>query len=480
MAGIGFKLERMTQECSLSLTVGAYLYAAFLIAGPWIFTILGITGISLAACDTCNTVKIFRSIIIYNSVFSFILVNPIAYVCTRFISDRVFIKRYESITFALVTALILFSVLAMPIAGPFYFFMTTLTTLEKLASLQNLMLVGASWLLMQFVGAMRTFTTVSSAFALGAAAMTIMVVLAFDSTPFWLLNSFDFGLCVTDAVLVWRMTREYGLRLSANLELFQTAFTYWELPLIGLTYSIGIWIDKLIMWWAAPGTVRVASALQTMPDYDTPMFWAQLAALPVIAVFFVHVEPNFFRLCRGFYGRVQEHASLRELEQSMFRLGRFALASVITLFVALAAIAAMAIATSFVGVDLLGLRPTQMGIFRNAMVGMACHASFMFCFIFFLYFDLRRPALALSTIFLVLNGALTAAFLPLGFTFFAYGNMLASVITFVAAVALLTRELPWLHFHAFITTNQCLMWRPPLVGKRRFFAKLARAPQLPP
>jgi uncharacterized membrane protein len=466
MAGIGFALERLTQGRSLSLAAGAYFCAAFLVGGPWIFTILGIAGISLAACQApCGAVLIFRSVIIYNSVFSLILTSPIAYVCTRYISDRIFVRKYESITFTFIAGLIAFSSFAAALAGPFYFLATTLTLPEKLASLQNLMLLGASWLLIQFLGALRSFVTVSVAFACSATVMVGLVALAFSSTPFWLLSAFNFGLCMIDFVLVWRLTREYGVRLSPDFGLLRTAFTHWELPLIGLTYSAGIWIDKLIMWIAAPpGAMRVAGALRTMPDYDTPMFWAQLATLPVAAVFFVHVETNFFRLCRGLYRRIPEHASLRELEQLMAHLGRFVLTSVVALFFALASIGALGILSSFVAIDHLGFRANQMPILRNAIIGMICHSSAMFCFIFFLYLDLKRPALVLSTGFLVLNGALTMALLPFGSTFFAFGNVLASVITFVAAIVLLMRELPWLLFHVFVTNNQSLKGRARVSG----------------
>ena len=84
MAGIGFTLDRMTKGPSLSVIVGAYVYAAFLVAGPWIFTVLGIGGVSLAACTgQCPSVQVFRSVIIYNSVFSLVVTSPIAFVCTR-------------------------------------------------------------------------------------------------------------------------------------------------------------------------------------------------------------------------------------------------------------------------------------------------------------------------------------------------------------------------------------------------------------
>ena len=85
MAGLGFALERMTQGRSLTSTAGAYVYAAVLVAGPWIFTVLGIGGIDLVACpgEECPGPAIFRTIVIYNALVSAIHTGPIAVVCTR-------------------------------------------------------------------------------------------------------------------------------------------------------------------------------------------------------------------------------------------------------------------------------------------------------------------------------------------------------------------------------------------------------------
>jgi uncharacterized membrane protein len=255
-------------------------------------------------------------------------------------------------------------------------------------------------------------------------------------------------------VMMWRIAREYGSKIVPDWDLVRTAFTRWELPLIGAAYYLGIWIDKLIMWIAAPqGAVRVEGAFQTMPDYDTAMFYAQLTSLPVLAVFFVHVETGFYRLWRGFYGRFEHQVSRREMELAMAKMGRFVISSVFGLFVMLTSMCVLAILVSFVAIDPLGLRASQMGILRSALVGVVCHTSAMFCFIFLLYFDLRRQALFVALTFLFLNGAFTAALLPLGFRFYGLGFTLASAITLVVALGTLSRELPWLHYHAFVTNN---------------------------
>ena len=231
----------------------------------------------------------------------------------------------------------------------------------------------------------------------------------------------------------------------------------WELPLAGLAYALGIWADKVIMWYGAPsGGLTVAGVLRTMPSYDTAMFWAQLASIPVIAVAFVHVETRFSRLFRRFYGRLDHQASLRELSLAMEKLRTFVISSIISLFVALAIVATMTMLLSFVFMTELGLRPTYMSILRVSLWAMVFHTSSMFCFFFLLYFDLRRPALLIVSTFFALNTILTLAFLPLGQTFYGYGNMIAAATTFLLAFTILLRELPWLHYHAFITNNTSL------------------------
>jgi uncharacterized membrane protein len=461
MAGIGFTLQRMTKGNSLSVAAGAYLYAAFLVAGPWIFTMLGIAATSSIACDgPCMQVQIFRSVVIYNSVFSLVLTSPLAFVCGRFASDQIFAKQYSSITFTFFVSLGIFSLITALLAVPFYLFATTLSGYEQIAALQNLVLIGASWLLIPFLGAMRSLREVSKAFGIGALVMVAAVRFASDIEPFWLLNGFNLGLCAVNMFLILRLFREYGVEIIPARSLFNSALRYWDLAMLGLTYGAALWVDKLIMWfWATRGTVRIAGGLQTMPDYDTPMFWAQLAALPVIAGFFVHIETRFFSLCRDFYGRIAEGASRRELRLGMTALIGFVYKSIAGLLGTLMAIAAFSILLSFVAIERFGLHASQMGILRNALIGMVFQVSTTFCIILLLYLDLRRPALIISTTLLLLNGGLTFLFLPLGSAYYGYGNMLASLFSFSLAVVLFIRELSWLHFHAFITNNSSLYVR---------------------
>ena len=155
-----------------------------------------------------------------------------------------------------------------------------------------------------------------------------------------LLLAFNLSFAITNLILLSTVVRRFGTRGDFDPGLKDDLRKNWELPAAGAAYALGLWIDKLIMWHSDPsGGLLVAGALQTMPSYDTAMFWAQLSSIPIIAVFFVHVETRFSAIFRVYHTRMQERASLRELNEIVRNIGTLVLSSMFGLFAALAIVA---------------------------------------------------------------------------------------------------------------------------------------------
>lgn len=458
MDSINLTLERMSRQRALSSLVAAYVYAALLIAGPWIFTVFGLAGLSSARCtDPCANMAVFRSVVIYNSMISLVLTSPLGFLGARFVSDQLFAKRQQSVIYALVVVLALFGAISAATTVPFYLFTTTLDRSEQIASIQNAVLIGCSWLLIPFLGAVRRHNVVLFAFAIGALALTLAGNQLNDPSTLELLLAFNISFTAVNMILIGALIRQFGNTVIYDAGLFGSLRIKWQLPLAGLAYALGLWADKIIMWLgASEGGLRVAGSLQTMPSYDTPTFWAQLASIPIFAVFFVHVETRFSSLLQNYYGHLEQHASLRELVISMNKLRVFVISNIVSLFVALVIVATMAILLSFLFMNELGLRPSYMSIQRISLCAMVFHTSAMLCFMFLLYFDLRLSALLIVASHLAFNTLLTLAVLPAGPAFYGYGNMTASALTFLLAFGLILRETRWLHYHAFITNNTSL------------------------
>jgi polysaccharide biosynthesis protein PelG len=458
MSSINATIEQMTHRRSMSTVVTAYFYAALLVAGPWIFTMLGIVGLSSTGCSTaCDELTLFRSVVIYNSLFALVVTSPLAFFSGRYISDKLYVGQTQCVYFIFVVSLTLFSLIVLLTVVPFYLLAATLDGAARFAAIQNAFLIGTSWLLIPFAGAIRAHTAMLVAFGCNALLLIAVGFVLSDPSATTLLGAFNTSFAITDAILVGTLVWRFGTHITPDWTLLRFPTMKWELPMAGLAYAVGIWADKVVMWHGAPsGGLEVAGVLRTMPSYDTAMFWAQLASIPVIAVAFVHVEPRLSRLFGRFYGRLDRQASLRELSGVMQDLRSCVIASVVMLFVALAIVATMTILISFVFMNELGLRPTYMSILRIALWAMAFHSSAMFCFVFLLYFDLRRPALLITTVYAVLNPTLTLLVLPFGQAFYGYGSMIAAALTFLLAFGVLLRELPWLHYHAFVTNNTSL------------------------
>lgn len=458
MSGINTTVERMTRQRSLSTIATAYVYAALLVAGPWIFTMLGIVGLSSTGCTAnCDQLALFRSVVIYNSLFSLVVTSPVAFFAGRYVSDRLYAGQTKAVFFVFLASLTLFCLCVLTVAVPFYLWAASLNGPTRIAAIQNVFVIGASWLLIPFLGVIKGHGALLVAFGLNALLMIVLGFTVSDPSATLLLGIFNASFAMTDVILVATLVRRFGTHIDLEWNFLRFWRHKWELPLAGLAYAVGIWADKVVMWYGvSSGGLRTAGVLRTMPSYDTAMFWAQLASIPVIAVAFVHVETQLAKLFGKFYGRFDQQASLRELTGVMQNLRTCVISSVVMLFVALAIVATMTILISFVFMSELGLRPAYMSILRIALWAMAFHTSSMFCFVFLLYFDLRRPALLITATYALLNPILTLALLPLGQAFYGYGAMIAAATCFLLAFSILLRELPWLHYHAFITNNTSL------------------------
>ena len=81
------------------------------------------TGSCAAGCDQ---LPVFRSIVIYNSLFSLVVTSPLAFLSGRYVSDQLHVGRTQCVFFALVASLGMFCLIALAIVVPFYLFATTL------------------------------------------------------------------------------------------------------------------------------------------------------------------------------------------------------------------------------------------------------------------------------------------------------------------------------------------------------------------
>ncbi|MBF0172948.1 MAG: exopolysaccharide Pel transporter PelG, partial [Magnetococcales bacterium] len=240
MAGIGFVLRNLTTKDNLIGLLSGFGYSALVATGPWLFTILALTGIlSLGSYFTTFEQQItFRIVVIYNFSFSLVISGPIVMVLTRYVSDLIFLKEVEKAPGALLGGLMLVYAVQFPVAFYFYFVHVQLEFMTAVSAFVNYFLINGVWLVTIFVTALKDYKMVIRVFFMG---MTLGAVanpfLAKDLGVVGMFFGFNAGLAIIFFGIIARVFAEYPYEAKDFFGFMGHFRRYWDLALVGLTFN---------------------------------------------------------------------------------------------------------------------------------------------------------------------------------------------------------------------------------------------------
>lgn len=458
MAGIGFTLKKLTQKDDLFGVVHAYAVAMLAAAGPWIFTIIALAGITNIYTNFFGMEGLmnFRVIIIYNFAFSLVLSAPVYMVATRYIADNIHRRNVTNVPSIMIGSMVLSYAIQLPVGAIFYLGYVDLPLSMQLSAMLNLFLLTTVWLLGVFLTALKDYNAVGWAYGIGMfIAVLCAQVLKDLYADVGMLNGFSVGLAFIVFSLAAKVFSEYAYKFDQPFDVNSYFKKYWELALGGLFYNAAIWVDKWIMWFA-PESWELPSKMRMYPDYDSATFLAYLTIIPAMAVFVFAVETNFFERYQRFYDNILAHKPLRkilanhkDIIDSIFNSSR-------NFIIVQGTIVFLAIVLAPQIFDAVNMNNRQIGIFRMATLGAFFHVLLLFEMIILSYFDCRKRVMWLSLAYLVLNAVLTLVTMQWGFPYYGYGYLLSSMFVFVLTSITLFRYIQKLPYHAFITNNNSI------------------------
>ncbi len=458
MAGIGFELKKLADRDNLIGVVHAYVSAGLAAAGPWLFTILAIAGITILYADFLSYDELinFRVILIYNLAASLVLSAPVFMVITRYIADAVSAKDVTNVPSTLLGCMIITLAIQLPFALFFYGYYFDLPLALRVSAVANLFLLTLVWLLGVFLMGLKDFHAVNWSYGIG---MLVAVLLAqwlrTDYGAAGMLNGFNAGIMVIVFSLVAKVFAEYPYKYQSPFGMLSSFRRYKQLAWGGFFYNLAIWIDKLIMWWA-PERTMLPSKMIMYPDYDSAMFLAYVTIVPSMAVFVFSVETNFFQRYRRFYDDILEHKPLSRIRENGRKLADSVLHHARTFMVVQGTITFLAIVLAAQILGALNINYRQIGIFRLGTLGGMLHVLALFEMILLSYFDSRIRVMWLQFFFLISNIVFTLISMHLGFAYYGYGYFLSAALTFLLTSFVLYRFLGNLPYHAFITHNNAV------------------------
>lgn len=459
MAGIGFTLRRLTQRDDLLGVFEGYAHSVLISAGPWLFTVFAIGGITFIAStpENLHALNSFRIVVIYNFAFSLVFSGSLILVATRYLADRIYLKNVEEGPGILLASFGILFVVGALVAGPFYGAWVELTPGMRVAAIANFQLVSGIWVASVFLTTLKDFNSVTATFGLGmATGFGAAVALEGALGATGVMIGFNCGLGVILFGLTARIFAEYPhgiVRPFAFLGYFRR---YWDLALSGLIYNLAVWADKWVMWMS-PEREELPSGMVSFPDYDSAMFLAYLTIVPALAVFMVAIETRFFEQYQTFYRDIQKHATLDRIRENHRNLLATLVDSSRSVVVLQICVCITAILVSPYLFERVGVPISQIGIFRLGVLGAMFHVLLLFVSIVLAYFDLRKILLFVHTIFLATSVGVSLLTLKWGFAWYGYGYVAASILTLVVAYLLLARELARLPYLAFVKSNASVL-----------------------
>ena len=456
MAGIGFVIRKLVERDDLSGAAMGYLYAALISTGPWLFTIicLGLIVVFGNSFLALHELAAFRIIIIYNFCFSLVLSAPIYMIATRCLADMIYARDVSPAPGLMLGSLILLWLLCLPVAGVFYGIYAQLDNIVRFSAVVNFLLISAIWLTSIFISALRDYASIARLFGLGMSlALGAALWLAESYSVSGMLTGFNTGLALILFGLLARILAEYPHHLIKPFSFLAYFRSHWEIAISSLLYSMAIWTDKWIMWFAPERQVQ-ESGLISFPHYDGAMFLAYLSMVPAIALFTVHVETRFFEQYLRFYQDIKQHAAYQRIEHSRRGLWQVLLDSGQSLLIWQVVVTVLLIVSAPMLLEILKASTLQTGIFRFGVLGALFHTMTLFLIIILSYFDARLKILVISAIFLSANTGLSMLSLQWGFAWYGWGYAAASIVTFALSYLITIRHIDNLSYETFIMRNE--------------------------
>lgn len=455
MAGIGFEIRKLLRRDDLAGVLQGYTHSAMTATGPWLLTILTLAGIVRLGGSSVSSEQLteFRLIIIYNFGLSLVTTGPIVMVATRYLADAIYAKKIDEAPSMLLGYLLLLLAINAVLVVPFYLYWLVLDRTLAVLSIINFFIVGSIWLISAFLSALKDYTAITRAFAVGA-VVTLATTMALVSTASTtaMMVGLTSGLSLILFSLIARVLVEYPYPVVNPFRYGRYFRKYWQLALSGLVYNLGIWIDKWVMW-AAPERDVLPSGLIAYQDYDSAMFLAYLTIVPSIAAFVMSVETEFYEHYLAFFKSVRNHSDLDEIDRthgeiiaSTLRGARMFIILQGSICLTTILVAPKLFATFNIGFS-------QIAMFRIGVLGAFFHVLFLALSIVLSYFDLRSVTLKLQLLFLVTNGVFSYVSMTLGYPYYGFGYFLSALVTFSAAFLTSAYYLDRLPYQTFVLSN---------------------------
>ena len=384
-------------------------------------------------------------------VFSLLFSGIINMFMSRYISDCIYKENLEDALSAFYGGVVFCLILGGVIALVFISQLETNIVNKAILFLDfDMMLV--IWLQMTLLSAIRKYKNIVVGF-------TVAVVLGIASTvglmyiKVSLITAAFIGITVANMIIfivfMIEIHKFYPRKQQLDiLNMLPALDNKMDLVYIGVLTYVGMFGHNIVMWLGDNGT-NVENNIRICFEYDIPSFYAVISIIPMLVMFAVSLETELYVATREYFGDVENGKKYREIlgkyDKLKLTLNRELVKLV--LIQAMVTIAATIIFTPLLRKT--GMTGEEIGTYRMLCVGYFFYGLQTAVVTVLLYFDDRKGAFTIVSIFAACSLISTFITVMLGSKFYGTGFYLSAIVGCVISIIRLINYIKHFSYNVF-------------------------------
>lgn len=439
MAGIGFELKKLFHKKSALGYVQACSYTAIVTIGPFILMIAMVLLIQVMLRSMQGSYiieQLFLASVIYPLVFSQIISSGFAMIITRFVADKLYMKEYSSVLPSLYGVGVLVLIFA-SVPAILFLWRAPLDISLKVVTYVLYMELSIIWVQGVYLTALKDYIKIIQSYATGVVAAValayIVVKTLFFELAFGLLVAVDVGMFFIMTMLMLNIMKFFSKTDHQHFSFLQYFERHISLFFINFFYYLSLYCPVFFIW-NSPLAVRVADTYVLAPVYDVATFYAFLSIMPMVIVFVISTEINFYDKYATYFKLITGKGNYREIEDAKREMLQVLWSEIRNLMEVQLVVTFIFLALGNYLLPRIGLTYDSINIYNLLVLGAYMAGMTQFILVIMLYFEDRRGALWIATFFLATNIVFNYISLLLGENTYGFGLFLAAFLTLAAAM----------------------------------------------
>lgn len=439
MAGIGFELKKLYKHKSFVFNFRAVIYASLVAVGPQILCLGMISSIQLLML-VLNVPfvekNLFLASIVYCFIFSQLITSGFSMVITRYVADKLYSKEYEKILSSLY-GIVTICVLIGGVIGIVFLYNSPIDFFIKLSTYILYMELIIMWLLSVYLSNLKDYIKIVGSYLFGIITIillaSILLNIASIRQSLALLISLDVGMLIIIIFLMFYIKnylKEYDNKYFEFLTYFDK---FSSLFFVCFFYTLSIYVHNFIFWGSNLQRV-IENTYWCAPIYDVPTFYALLTILPASVIFVVSVETKFYDRYKEYFSLITNGGNLLDIQDAKKNMLLVLWREIFHLMALQLFFSLIFIIIANYLLPFIGITQQSINIFNILVLGAFCNISMFLIALINLYFENRKGALLITTIFLLTNIPFTLISLWLGENYYGLGYLLSSFISLCISI----------------------------------------------